>query len=111
MNRLLNGSLLISRRAFSAATKPASEVFQGAYLNRDVVTSRVINIVKTVDENPSVNANTYFVPDLGYDSLQRKVLNERLAGEFCVIVPKEVEDGFISVKAAVDYFSSHPKAR
>jgi NADH dehydrogenase (ubiquinone) 1 alpha/beta subcomplex 1 len=94
-----------------STTKSSSEIFSGAYLNRDLVTNRVIDVVKSMTKNERVHADTYFSSDLGLDSMLRKELNEALAAEFCVNVPKEKVDNLVSVKSAVDFFATHPKAR
>jgi acyl carrier protein len=89
----------------------SAQPFAGSLLPVDHVTDRVVKVVKTVKfAPPTVNPNTQF-SDLEFDSLLRQDLNEKLAAEFCVKVPQEVAEGFTSVAAAVNYFSSHPKAR
>ena len=92
-------------RSFS--TVPAA-----AYLPTAQVTERIINIVKTVRSAPrTVEISHHFVADMGFDSLIRKELTTKLEEEFCVSLTAKDADSLLSVKAAVDYFSAHPKAR
>ena len=95
----------VMRRSFS--TVPAA-----AYLPTAQVTERVINIVKTIRSAPrTVEVSHHFVADMGFDSLIRKELATKLEEEFCVALAAKDADSLLSVKAAVDYFSAHPKAR
>ena len=92
-------------RSFS--TVPAA-----AYLPTAQVTERVINIVKSIRSAPrAVEISHHFVADMGFDSLIRKELSTKLEEEFCVTLAAKDADSLLSVKAAVDYFSAHPKAR
>jgi acyl carrier protein len=52
-----------------------------------------------------------FVADLNFDSEIRKQINEKLADEFCVPIPKSVTDSLINMNTAIKFFASHPKAR
>ena len=86
--------------------------FQGAFLDRKVVEERVITVVKSMPSAPpSINPTARFAADLKFDSFHRKDLFERLSKEFCVNVPSEIADGFVSVESAVNFFAKHPKAR
>lgn len=115
MNRFLAQKTFfkLGKVAFST-TKPVSNVFPGAFLSRDNVTARVVDVIQSFNMTRpgAVNINTNFVTELGMDSLLRKELNAELAREFCVPqIPTEIEDSLVSVKDAVDFFSTHPKAR
>lgn len=112
MNRLVQKSILKNQVALYSSSRAAFSVFPGAYLNRNDVTSRVLNVVNETKRVPvSVSLNTTFAGDLGYDSLVRKQLNENLGAEFCVKVPAAASENFITVANVVDFFASHPKAR
>lgn len=98
-------STFVAKRTFS--TIPA-----GSYLPADVVTERVLNVVRSTKFCPAnVNAKSHFVSDLGFDSALRRDLNKNLAEEFCVRVDAATRENWGSVDAAVKFFSSHPKAR
>lgn len=98
--------------AFKIVRCSMSSVPTAAYLDVQEVTERVTNVVKSIrSAPPTVDAGAYFVADLGFDSLIRKELNEKLADEFCVTVPAKDSELFISVASAIQYFSTHPKAR
>ena len=74
--------------------------------------SRVSNVVLSLQYSPSTVApETLFVSELKFDSQIRRDLTKQLAEEFCVAMPDEVADSMINIQSAVDYFSSHPKAR
>lgn len=81
------------------------------YLPRAEVTQRILNVVKSFPSAPTtVSENDHFVADLGFDSILRKGLNEKLMVEFCVSHVKE-SPRFLSVPDAVSYFSTHSRAR
>ena len=91
----------------ASATVPAA-----AYLPTAVVTSRVIEVVKSVRSAPrSVEVGDHFVATYGFDSLVRKDLAAKLEAEFCVTVPPKDAENMLSVAEVVAYFAMHPKAR
>ena len=59
----------------------------------------------------AISPETLFVSELKFDSQVRRDLTQQLAGEFCVALPDATADSIINIQTAVDYFSSHPKAR
>lgn len=108
-SRISTNSLRVGLRNFSA-TK--GDIFVGSYLNSSDVATRVVNVVKSSKFSPhEVKLTDNFVENYGFDSLLRKDLNEKLSREFCVVVPSEAADKFVTVQAVVDFFSTHPKAR
>ena len=116
MQRLITNraGLVAFQRATYSSSRPVLNVFPGAFLSRDTVTERVIDVVQCfkLSRPGTVDINTKFVADLGMDSLLRRDLNHELAREFCVPpLAQEVADSFVSVKSVVDFFASHPKAR
>jgi acyl carrier protein len=84
----------------------------GCLLPREEVQQRVEQVVRSIKSAPKIIApNSYFVADLGFDSLIVRDVISRLSEEFCVDVPSASADRFVSVGAAVDFFAAHPKAR
>ncbi len=59
----------------------------------------------------AISPETLFVSELKFDSQVRRDLTQQLAAEFCVALPDATADSIINIQTAVDYFSSHPKAR
>lgn len=89
-----------------------STAFQGAFLQRTEVESRVLQVLKSMPSvPPTVSPTAVFASDLEFDSIHRKELVEKLSQEFCVVVPAEAGNGFVSVQSAVDFFAKHPKAK
>jgi acyl carrier protein len=89
-----------------------AEIFAGSFLNAGDVAARVVNVVKSSKFSPhEVKLSDNFVENYGFDSLLRKDLNDKLSREFCVSVPENVADRFVTVQSVVDFFSTHPKAR
>lgn len=98
-------SAVVARRSFS--TIPAA-----SYLPKEVVTERVMKVVRgTKFCKTSLTPTSHFVADMGFDSAIRKTLNNQLAEEFCVRLDAATRESFTSVDAVIRYFASHPKAR
>lgn len=96
-------SLLIRR----LSTLPAR-----CFLPKDVVESRVVNVIKSMRLKPdNVASNAHFVATLQLDTLQRKELLFKLGDEFCVEIPASKLGSINCVPSAVDYFATHSKAR
>lgn len=92
--------------------KHLSTAFQGAFLQRSEVEARVLKVLRSMPYvPPTVSPTSVFASDLEFDSLHRKELVEKLSHEFCVLVPAEAGNGFVSVQTAVDFFAKHPKAK
>ena len=90
----------------------AGDIPTACFLPQDEVQARVINVIASIKSAPSNISNTcYFGPDLGFDSLIIKDLLNRLGEEFCVSIPAATGDKIIGVKDAIQFFSTHPKAR
>lgn len=82
------------------------------YLPRDVVQTRVLDVVRTATkQSPYVSTSSHFTADLKLDSLQRKELLTSIEQEFCIRIPPTLYDSISSVENAVDYISTHTKAR
>jgi acyl carrier protein len=112
MNRILTRTAAKTQSLFYSTSKPTFEVFPGAYLNRTAVTTRVVSVVESCNRSAAeVSLTSSLAGDLRMDSQLRKQLNEKLAEEFAVRAPKDVQEGFVTVQAVVDYFATNPKAR
>lgn len=95
------------RRLFS--TMPAA-----GFLSKPEVLCRVLGVVSTFRSAPptsSISENAYFTTDLGFDTMMREELVEKLESEFTVPFPAGKAASYPSVSSVVDYFSSHPKAK
>jgi acyl carrier protein len=83
-----------------------------AFLPTAQVTDRVLNVVQSIKYAPEVvSVDADFAKDLEFDSIIVSDLVSKLGAEFCVNVTEKDASGMKSVKAAIDFFSSHPKAR
>lgn len=82
------------------------------FLPKDVVEGRVINVIKSIRLKPeNVAGNSHFVATLQLDTLQRKELLFKLGDEFCVEIPASKVGAINCIPSAVEYFSTHSKAR
>lgn len=73
------------------------------------VEARVIGVVKQFRQvPPTVTVDMNLISDLKFDSLSQKELADSLAAEFCLPGSSQ---SFSTVKAAVDFYASQPKAR
>lgn len=107
--KLSSSYVKVGLKEFSSSK---TEIFPGSFLNGGDIAARVVNVVKSSKFSPhEVKLSDNFVENFGFDSLLRKDLNEKLSKEFCVTVPENAADRFVTVQAVVDYFSTHPKAR
>mmetsp|Transcript_28198 Transcript_28198/g.38794 ORF Transcript_28198/g.38794 Transcript_28198/m.38794 type:complete len:113 (+) Transcript_28198:39-377(+) len=101
-----------SRRMVARFSTVSASVPTGSFLEKEEVVKRVLDVALSVKGFPDdAKTDSLFVADLKFDSFQRKELNDKLADEFCVVLPNEIHDHFINIDSAVKYFTSHPKAR
>jgi acyl carrier protein len=106
MYRVVIGGMKSTSCKRMLATLPKS-----AYLPQSVVQERVESTVgKIKGVPPSIGFNNHFVHDLGLDSLNRRELILLLGKEFNVPI-ESVADQILSVNDAVEYLSTHSKAR
>ncbi|KAK1650057.1 hypothetical protein QYE76_067862 [Lolium multiflorum] len=92
----------------------SSEDAKGSFLDKDEVTERTIKVVKDFPkiEDPSkVKPDARFKDDLGLDSLDAVEVVMALEEEFCFEIPDDEADKIDSIKVAVDFIASHPKAK
>jgi acyl carrier protein len=104
------------RRTIAASAFPIRKlsinIYPGGFLNADDVTTRVVDVVKSVKFAPEkVDLSAALGTDLKFDSFLRKDLYAKLEKEFCVKIPSKITEDLVTVRAIVDYFSTHPKAR
>ncbi|BDA40973.1 probable acyl carrier protein, mitochondrial [Coccomyxa sp. Obi] len=90
-------------RAFSEST----------YLDKNVVTDRVLNVVKNFDKvDPSkVTPTASFQKDLGLDSLDTVEVVMAFEEEFAVEIPDSEADKILSTSDAINYIAAHPQAK
>ncbi|SCV99423.1 LAFE_0A02828g1_1 [Lachancea fermentati] len=87
--------------------------FYSSSLNKDEISSRVIDVVKAFDESTAsanVTNATQFSKDLGLDSLDTVELLVAIEEEFDIEIPDKVADEIKTVGEAVDYIASNPEA-
>ena len=92
----------------------SSEDAKGSFLDKDEVTERTIKVVKNfqkIDDPSKVKADAHFKDDLGLDSLDAVEVVMSLEEEFGFEIPDNEADKIDSIKAAVDFIASHPKAK
>jgi hypothetical protein len=107
----ISRSVVLQSTKIGAQSRSLSSMPTAGYLPKTEVAQRILEIVKSYPSAPAtVSENDHFVADLGFDSILRKSLNEKLMVEFCVSHVKE-SPRFLSIPDAVSYFSAHPKAR
>ena len=82
-------------------------------MNKDEISSRIIDVVKAFDKttaSANITNDTHFAKDLGLDSLDTVELLVAIEEEFDIEIPDKVADEIKSVKEAVNYIESNPEA-
>ncbi|SCU98565.1 LADA_0H13916g1_1 [Lachancea dasiensis] len=123
LSSILRGSSVALRgAAIRSAVRPAAVVapalrspirFYSSGLNKDDVSSRIIDVVKAFDKTTAsaqVTNETHFAKDLGLDSLDTVELLVAIEEEFDIEIPDKVADEIKTVEAAVKYIESNPEA-
>jgi acyl carrier protein len=109
---MFRGIAAAQRAGFVTRRLSTGNSFPGAFLNPDGVVDRVVNVVKSVKFAPkNVELGHSFTADYKFDSQLRHNLVAKLEEEFCVKIPSKTAPDLVTVRAVVDYFSTHPKAR
>ncbi|AET40874.1 acyl carrier protein Ecym_7017 [Eremothecium cymbalariae DBVPG len=101
----------ITRRAIPAYTNFLR--FYSSSLNKDEITTRVIDVIKSFDKtaaSANITLDTVFSKDLGLDSLDTVELLVAVEEEFDVEIPDKVADEIQSVGDAVNYIASNPES-
>eukprot|EP01124_Arcella_intermedia_P016893 TRINITY_DN23498_c0_g1_i1.p2 TRINITY_DN23498_c0_g1~~TRINITY_DN23498_c0_g1_i1.p2 ORF type:complete len:153 (+),score=7.04 TRINITY_DN23498_c0_g1_i1:36-494(+) len=82
-------------------------------LTYEVVTERVLNVVKAFDkvDASKVTISSSFQKDLGIDSLDAVELVMALEDEFVIQIPDEEAEKITSCEEAINYISTHPHAK
>jgi acyl carrier protein len=102
----------VARRSVAVVGRRCMSSPAAGLVPEAAVTARVLDVVQGLKWAPeSVAVDAHFVNDLEFDSLIQKDLIEKLGAEFCVSIPHKDAKGIVTVKAAVDFFAAHPKAR
>mmetsp|Transcript_18289 Transcript_18289/g.42989 ORF Transcript_18289/g.42989 Transcript_18289/m.42989 type:complete len:128 (+) Transcript_18289:44-427(+) len=84
-----------------------------SFLDRDVVTSRVLEVVKgygKVDPN-KVSPSAHFMNDLGLDSLDSVELVMAFEEEFALEIPDAEAEKIMTCTDAIEYVAAHPNAK
>lgn len=100
--------------ALSGRRWMSSEEAKGSFLDKDEVTERTIKVVKKfqkIDDPSKVKPDAHFKDDLGLDSLDAVEVVMALEEEFGFEIPDNEADKIDSIKVAVDFIASHPKAK
>ncbi|XP_047086789.1 acyl carrier protein 2, mitochondrial-like [Lolium rigidum] len=100
--------------ALSGRRWMSSEDAKGSFLDKDEVTERTIKVVKDfpkIQDPSKVKPDARFKDDLGLDSLDAVEVVMALEEEFCFEIPDDEADKIDSIKVAVDFIASHPKAK
>ena len=94
---------MVAQRWFSA----------GGFLEKDEVTSRVLDTVKAFEkvDAAKVNENSHFVNDLGLDSLDVVEVQLAFEDEFALEIPDAEQEKIQTVADAIAFISSHPQAK
>lgn len=96
----------VVRSLSTTAVNPAGN------LPKPDVLCRVVSVVASFRNAPkTVPTNAFFAADLGFDSMLRAQLADKLEEEFRVALPSGQIDSFPSIENVVEYYASHPKAR
>mmetsp|Transcript_30920 Transcript_30920/g.52291 ORF Transcript_30920/g.52291 Transcript_30920/m.52291 type:complete len:117 (+) Transcript_30920:53-403(+) len=89
-----------------------SSVPPGAFLPVEEVTDRVLSVVKSMPLCPeTVTPDMGFGSDLGFDSMIRKELNDKIATEFCLTIGDDAKATFATPASVISFVSASPKAR
>ncbi len=89
-----------------------SDIPKAAFLSTTEVSSRVINVIKTLKYAPNnISDTANYSKDLDFDSGIMSDLMNKLSKEFCVAIDADTVKKMTSVDATTKYFASHPKAR
>lgn len=103
---------IVVSKQLTKSFSTASDVYALSLLPKEEVTTRVLKTVRSVKFAPqNASEKSYLVADLGFDSFLRKDFVEKLSEEFAVPIPSEVASNIVSVKDAIEYIATLPKAR
>lgn len=109
--RVVSARSIFRPAVSSSFASPAR--FYSSSLNKDEISSRIIDVVKAFDKttaSANITNDTHFAKDLGLDSLDTVELLVAIEEEFDIEIPDKVADEIKSVKEAVNYIESNPEA-
>lgn len=110
----------VARPAVAAASVPVArllssttEAEKGSFLDKAEVADRVVSVIKNFQkiEPSKVTPNAHFQKDLGLDSLDTVEIVMAFEEEFSFEIPDTEAEKIDSIKSAVDFIASHPKAK
>merc|ERR1712113_239263 len=86
---------------------------ESAYLAKEEVTERVLQVVKNFQKvDPAkVTTESHFVNDLGLDSLDTVEVVMAFEDEFALEIPDKEADKIASCSEAIEYIAAHPAAK
>ncbi|CAK0754769.1 hypothetical protein CVIRNUC_002323 [Coccomyxa viridis] len=86
---------------------------ESTYIDKNVVTDRIINVVKNFDKvDPAkVTPSSHFQKDLGLDSLDTVEVVMAFEEEFAIEIPDSEADKILSTSDAINYVAAHPQAK
>ncbi|XP_024362622.1 acyl carrier protein 2, mitochondrial [Physcomitrium patens] len=99
--------------AFAYGFRLFSTEAHGTYLDKHVVTDRVLNVVKKMQkvDTAKVTPNAHFQNDLGLDSLDTVEVVMAFEEEFQIEIPDADADKIFSCGDAIEYIASQPRAK
>ncbi|XP_024357157.1 acyl carrier protein 2, mitochondrial [Physcomitrium patens] len=95
------------------ASRLFSAEAHGTYLDKHVVTDRVLSVVKKMQkvDSAKVTPNAHFQNDLGLDSLDTVEVVMAFEEEFAIEIPDADADKITSCADAIEYIASQPRAK
>ncbi|KAG6557185.1 hypothetical protein Mapa_001112 [Marchantia paleacea] len=95
------------------ASDASSSQAHGTYLDKAVVTDRVLALVKKMEKvDPAkVQPTSHFQNDLGLDSLDTVEIVMAFEEEFRIEIPDSEADKIFSCQDAIQYIASQPRAK
>lgn len=109
--------VILSASASGISIANASRLFSaeahGTYLDKHVVTDRVLSVVKKMQkvDSAKVTPNAHFQNDLGLDSLDTVEVVMAFEEEFQIEIPDADADKIFSCGDAIEYIASQPRAK
>ncbi|TID21182.1 hypothetical protein CANINC_003462 [Pichia inconspicua] len=109
----LRGGLLLSTQQSQLQNKQIRFYSHAPELTKEIISERVIELLESYSKTPegvTINENTSFSKDLGYDSFDVVEVVMELEYEFSILIPDKEADEIKTVGQAVDFISRQPDA-